>query len=82
MYTPIAMEGGLVQFISVRPPDRMDHQGDTTDESAEILFQSFLQEAFVSNSSMGGILHSLVLSTHTTTIQIEYIDIHQDKDYH
>ena len=33
------------------------------DDSVEILFQSFLQEAFVSNSGMGRDVHSLILSS-------------------
>ena len=33
------------------------------DDSAEILFQSFLQEALVSSSGMGRNVHSLMLST-------------------
>ena len=37
------------------------------DDSAEIVFQSFLQEADVSSSSMGGAVHSLVLSIQQTT---------------
>ena len=32
-----------------------------TDDSAESLFQSFLQEAVVSSSGMGGDVHSLVV---------------------
>ena len=37
--------------------------GDMTDDSAEILFQSFLQEALASSSGVGrNILHSLMLS--------------------
>ena len=31
----------------------MGHRGDMRDDSAEILFQSFLQEALVSSSGMG-----------------------------
>ena len=37
--------------------------GDMRDNSAEILFQSFLQEALVSSSGMGRNVHSLMLST-------------------
>ena len=40
----------------------LDHQGNITDKSAEILFQSFLQEALVSSSGMGRDNHSSMLS--------------------
>ena len=36
--------------------------GNMTDDSAEILFQSFLQEALVSSPGMGRDVHSLMLS--------------------
>ena len=36
--------------------------GDTGDDSAEILFQSFLQEAVVNSSGIGRGSHSLALS--------------------
>ena len=38
---------------AVRSHDRLGHQGDFRDDSAEILFQSFLQEALVSSSGTG-----------------------------
>ena len=46
-----------VQFL-----DRLGHQGDFRDDSAEIDFQSFLREALVSRSGMGRDVHSLTLS--------------------
>ena len=42
--------------------DRLGRRGDMKDDSAEILFQSFLQEALVSSSGMGRDVHSLMLS--------------------
>ena len=36
--------------------------GDTRDDSAEILFQSFMQEAFVGSFGLGRNVHSLMLS--------------------
>ena len=41
------------QFSSVQSLDRLGRWGDTRDDSAEILFRSFLQEALVSSSGMG-----------------------------
>ena len=38
---------------SVKSLGRLGHWGDMRDDSAEILFQSFLQEALVSSSGMG-----------------------------
>ena len=46
----------LVQFL-----DRLGRRGDWRDDSAEILFQSFLQEAVVSSSVMGRDVHSLMI---------------------
>ena len=47
-----------VQFL-----DRFGRRGDMRhDSAAEILFQSFLQEALVSSSNMGRDVHSLILS--------------------
>ena len=40
------------RFSSVQSLDRLDRLGDRTDDSAEILLQSFLQEALVSSSGM------------------------------
>ena len=56
----------LVQFSqfsfssvqSVQPVNRLDCQGDMTDNSAGILFQSFLQKATVSSSGMKEVLLS------------------------
>ena len=50
------------QFSSVQSLDRLSCRGDITDDSAEILFQSFLQEAIVSTFSLGRDVHSLTLS--------------------
>ena len=52
----------MAQFSSVQSLDWLGHWGDMRDDSAEILFQSFLQEALVSSSSMGRYVHSLMLS--------------------
>ena len=48
-----------VQFISLT---NLVIWRDMTDDSAEILFQSFLQEAVVGNSGTGRDVHSLMLS--------------------
>ena len=50
-----------IQFGSVQSFDRLGSQGDMR---AEILFQSFLQEAFVSSSDVDRDVHSLMLSIH------------------
>ena len=50
------------RFSSVQSLDRLDRLGDRTDDSAEILLQSFLQEATVSSSDKGRDIHSLMLS--------------------
>ena len=47
---------------SVQSLDWFGRRGDMTDDSAEILFQSFLREAIVSSSGMGRDVHSLTLS--------------------
>ena len=56
-----------VQFSSVQPLDRLGRRGgggsDMKDDSAEILFQSFLQETLVSSCGMGREVHSLMLSS-------------------
>ena len=48
------------QSNSVQSLDRLGRRGDMEDESAEILLQSFLQEALVSSSGMGRDVHSLM----------------------
>ena len=48
---------------SVQSLDRLDRRVDTRDDSAEILFLSFLQEALVSSSGLGRDVHFLMLST-------------------
>ena len=50
-----------IQFSSVQSLDRVGRRGDMRDDSAEILFQSFLREALVSSSGMGRDVHSLML---------------------
>ena len=50
------------QFSSVQSLHQSGHQGDMRDNSAQIFFQSFLQEALVSRSGMGRDVHSLMLS--------------------
>ena len=50
-----------VQFSSVQSLDRSGRSGDMRDDSAEILFQSFPQEAIMSSAGMGRDVHSLML---------------------
>ena len=49
-------------FSSVQSPDQSGRWGDKRDNSAEIVFQSFLQKALVSSSGMSKDVHSLMLS--------------------
>ena len=49
-------------FRAVQSLDRLGRRGDMTDDSAEIFFQSFLQEAIVSSSGMGRDVYALTLS--------------------
>ena len=51
-----------VEYSSVQSLDRLGRRGNTRDDSAEILFQSFLQEALVSSSGMGRDVHMWMLS--------------------
>ena len=51
------------RIYSIQSLDRLGHQGDVRDDSAEILFQSHLQEALVSSSGMDRDVHFLMLST-------------------
>ena len=55
-----------VQFSSVQSFGRFGCRwgggGGMKDDSAEILFRSFLQEALVSSSGMGKDVHSVLLS--------------------
>ena len=46
----------------VQSLNRLGRRGDVRDDSAEILFQFFLQEAFVSSSGIGSDVRSLMLS--------------------
>ena len=56
------MEAICVQLSSVQSLDRLGHEGYMRDDSAEILFQSSLQEAVMSLSGMGKDVTSLTLS--------------------
>ena len=60
------MKGGnnrvSVQFSSVQSLKGLGRRGDMTDSSAEILLQSFLQEALLSSSGMGRDVHFFMLS--------------------
>ena len=50
----------LVFVILVQSLDQLGHRGDMKDNSAEILFQCFLQEALVSSSGTGRNVRSLM----------------------
>ena len=52
----------IQDFSLVQSLDRFGHHGDMRDDSAEILFRSFLQEALVGSSGLGRDVHSLMLS--------------------
>ena len=52
-----------VQLSSLQSLDRLDRRVDMRDDSAEILFQSFLHEALVNRSGMGRDIHCLMLSS-------------------
>ena len=49
------------QLNSAQSLYQLSHQGDMGDDSAEILFKSFLQEAFMSSSGMDRDVHSLMM---------------------
>ena len=51
-----------LECSSFQSLDQMARRGDMRDDSAEILFQSFLQETLMSSSGMGRDVHSLMLS--------------------
>ena len=51
-----------VQFSSVQSLDRFGRRENMRDDCTEILFQSFLQKAFVNSSGTGRDVHSLMLS--------------------
>ena len=53
---------GEVLITSSQSLDRSGLQGESRNESEEILFQSFLREVLVSCSGMGREVHSLMLS--------------------
>ena len=55
-------KNSLVLFSSVQFLDRLCFWGDVRNNSAEILYQSFLQKALGSSSGMGRDVHSLMLS--------------------
>ena len=48
----------------VQTPDRLGRREDMRDDSAEVLFQSFLQETLAISSGMGRDVRSLMLSIH------------------
>ena len=48
----------ILIFSSVQSLDRLGRRGDIRDDSAEILLQTFLQEALMSSSGMGRDVHS------------------------
>ena len=52
----------VVQFSSVRTLDRFGRQEDVKDDSADILFQPFLQEALLSSCGIFRDVHSFTLS--------------------
>ena len=58
LLSPVAARS--INFSSVQSLDRLGRPRDMADDSAEILFQSFLQEAPVSSSGMGRDVHSLM----------------------
>ena len=70
-----AVAPSLGQFSSVQSLDRVGRVGDMREDSAEILFQPFLQVALVSSSGMDRDVHSLVdpafplLTTASPTLQ-------------
>ena len=57
------MAGTGLSSVQLQSLDFVGHWGDTMDDSAEILSQSFLQEAIVSTSGVGRDVYSLMLST-------------------
>ena len=60
----MTLQDTTVQFSWVRSLDRLGRWGEggggMADDSAEIIFQSFLQEATVSSFSVGRYVHSLI----------------------
>ena len=52
----------ILEWSSVQSLDRLGRRGDVGYYSSEVLFQSFLTEALVSGSGMGGNVHSFMLS--------------------
>ena len=61
-----------LRFSSVQFLDQLGHWGNMRDDSTEILFQSFLQEALVSSSGMGRDAHSSMLSTQPFLCQSQH----------
>ena len=57
-----AVLGKWPRMLSVQFLNRLCRLGDMRDDSAETLFQAFLQEALVSSSDMGRDVHFLMLS--------------------
>ena len=62
MYTNKTKTKLFLPISSVQSLGRLGRQGDTRDNSAEIPFQSFLQEVLVISSGMGRDVQSLMLS--------------------
>ena len=56
--------------------------GDMRDDSAEILFQSFLQEALVSSSGMGRDVHSWMLSIQLSLKKLYWSPNHKQNLIH
>ena len=52
----------LMIVVAQRKEEEGERGGGKRDDSAEIIYQSFLPEAFVSSSGIGRDVHSLVLS--------------------
>ena len=62
--TTAIMYNYYVQFSTVLSLDWLGHRGNMGDNSADILFQSFLQEANLSSSGMGRDVHSIFNVVH------------------
>ena len=70
----------IVLISSVQSLDRLDCLGDMRDDSAEVLFQSFLQEALVSSSGFGRGAHPYLLIScsvinHTVKLCMEELEM-------
>ena len=56
----MSTQNDQIQFSSVQSLNGLGRRVDMRDDSTEIFFQSFLQEALVSSSGMGRDVHSLI----------------------